>query len=87
MLLTAWFALGSRGGQRFLRPLSLLGALALRDFYVAVRSWEPWRSMLITSFFALGSLGGKKMLRRRSLLGALAVRDCYVAARSGEPWR
>ena len=33
---------GSLGGKRLLRRRALWGALAVRDFYVAVRSWKPW---------------------------------------------
>ena len=56
------------------RHRSLLGALAFTTFYVAVRSWEPWRLEPFTAPFALGSLGVKSFLRHRSLLGALKSR-------------
>ena len=80
------FALGSLGVESLLRHRSLLGALVLRDVYVAARSREPWWSEIATLPLALASLGVKTLFCHRSLLGALVLRDVYVAARSWEPW-
>ena len=61
------FALGSLGVKGWLRHLSLLGAVAFRDFHVTARSWEPLFEELVKYPFALGSLGLKSLLLYRTL--------------------
>ena len=82
-LSVTWVSMGTERAvsgtitQGLMAPFAL-GSLSVTSFFVALRSWEPWRSEPFTAPFALGSLGVKSFFAAPLALGGPKIKAVYV---------